>query len=91
MTTMDLAEDEGEPSCASNPPPKPPPPAHVREVAGMLLWIFAVCVVLIIGLVTCVAFWRPESLEDVTGFFGTVIATLGTLLGGVVAFYFARR
>jgi len=25
------------------------------------------------------------------GFFSTVVATLGTLIGGVVAFYFARR
>lgn len=30
-------------------------------------------------------------MKDLIGFFGTVIATLGTLIGGVVAFYFARR
>jgi hypothetical protein len=32
-----------------------------------------------------------SAFKDLIGFFSTVVAMLGTLLGGVVAFYFARR
>jgi hypothetical protein len=88
---LNLVDMDGEPSPASNSPTDHTPPEHVRQMANMLLWIFAVCVILIILLATSVAFWREQSLKDIIGFFGTVIATLGTLLGGVVAFYFARR
>ena len=42
--------------------------------------------VLILVMATWVAWFQPGSLKDVIGFFATVVATLGTLLDGVVAF-----
>jgi hypothetical protein len=73
------------------PDERPPPPDHIRSVASYLLLIFGISMILILLLTTAVAWWRVEALKDVINFFGTIVATLGTLLGGVVAFYFARR
>jgi hypothetical protein len=56
-----------------------------------LLVIFGITIVLILLLTTAIACWRESALKDLIGFFSTVVAMLGTLLGGVVAFYFARR
>jgi hypothetical protein len=91
--SLDLAAaaGEGEPTDKSEPPGDSPSPDHSREVAKFLLWIFGVCIFLIIALSFTTALTKPDSLEVVLGFFGTIVAALGTLLGGVVAFYFARR
>jgi hypothetical protein len=71
---------------------QPPPPAdHVRAVARTLLLIFGLSMGMILLLTAAVAFWRESALKDTIAFFGTVVATMGTLLGGVIAFYFARR
>jgi len=56
----------------------------------LLLWIFGGCLVAVIGLVVIVAWRLPDGLQDVIGFYGSIVTMLGTLLGGVVAFYFAR-
>lgn len=101
-TTDRIVEDEnirdlsGEDDRASRggvqrPDERPPPADHVRWVANKILWIFGVCIVLILLLTTATAWWKTAALKDVIGFFSTVIATFGTLIGGVVAFYFARR
>jgi hypothetical protein len=73
------------------PPVTGPPHDHVRSVALRLLLIFEVCLFSVLILATMIAWLRPESLQDMIGFFGTVVATMGTLLGGVVAFYFTQR
>lgn len=73
------------------PDERPPPPDHVRSIASYLLLIFGISMILILLLTTAVAWWHETALKDVINFFGTVVATMGTLLGGVVAFYFARR
>lgn len=70
---------------------RPPPADHVKRIAAILLLIFGVSLVLILVLTTVTAWWKPDALKDLIGFYSTVVATLGTLLGGVVAFYFARR
>jgi hypothetical protein len=84
-------DDRASQGGVSRPEELPPPPDHIRRVASYLLLIFGVSIVLILLLTTAIAWWRADALKDVVGFFGTVVATLGTLLGGVVAFYFARR
>ncbi len=71
--------------------PASPSPDHVRTVALSLLLIFGVCLVSILILVSLIGWFRTPALKDMIGFFSTVVATLGTLIGGVVAFYFARR
>lgn len=68
-----------------------PPVKDVRMVAVRLLWIFSGVLVLALSLTTWVAFQRPDQLQDVIAFFGTVIATVSTLVAGVVAFYFANK
>ncbi|HET9141392.1 hypothetical protein [Actinophytocola sp.] len=73
------------------PPVAGPPQDHVRSVALQLLLIFEVCLFSVLILATMIAWLRPEALQDMIGFFGTVVATMGTLLGGVVAFYFTQR
>ncbi len=88
----DLSNEDRQASLAGVGVPEEQPPAdHVRSVARAILLIFGVSMGLILLLTTAVAFWRQPALKDVIAFFGTVVATLGTLLGGVVAFYFARR
>jgi hypothetical protein len=96
VESLDLSDEERAASEKGLSPPAstatdPPPHDHIRAVALRLLWIFGVCLIAIIGLATVIACLRPGSLKDMIGFFGTVIATLGTLLGGVVAFYFSRH
>jgi hypothetical protein len=92
---LDLSEKERDASTKGlgpGPSSVPAPPAdHVKEVAERLLFIFGACLFAILVFATVSAWFRPETLKDIIGFFGTVVATLGTLLGGVVAFYFARR
>jgi hypothetical protein len=93
-TVLDLSRQPAEREASTkglDPGVTGPPQDHVRAVALRLLLIFGVCLFSVLILATLVAWLRPTSLQDMIGFFGTVIATLGTLLGGVVAFYFTRR
>jgi hypothetical protein len=89
----DLSDEDRQASLAGVgiPHEQPPPADHVRAVAHAILLIFGLSMAMILLLTAAVAFWRESALKDVIGFFGTVVATMGTLLGGVVAFYFARR
>lgn len=89
----DLSEedDTASRSGVSEPEELTPPIDHIRSVASYLLVIFGITIVLILLLTTVIACWRESALKDMIGFFSTVVAMLGTLLGGVVAFYFARR
>ena len=96
LEPWDLSDEERTASVRGlSPPstaaPEPPPHQYVREVALRLLFIFGLCLLVIILMSSVIAWFKPESLKDMVSFFGTVIATLGTLLGGVVAFYFSRR
>jgi hypothetical protein len=84
-------DDDASQTGVSRPEELTPPVDHIRSVATYLLVIFGLTIVLILVLTTAVACWRQSALKDLIGFFSTVVAMLGTLLGGVVAFYFARR
>ncbi|WP_067496474.1 hypothetical protein [Actinoplanes sp. TFC3] len=75
----------------SAPPETGPPADDIRAVALFLLRLFGACMLLIILATSALAWLEPTGLKDLIAFFGTVIATLGTLLGSVVAFYFTRR
>jgi hypothetical protein len=95
-TVMDLSERaeelaDGQRGLDRNITTEAPPHDHVRTVATRLLFIFGGCLFLILGLATAVAYFRPEVLKDMINFFATIVAMLGTLLGGVVAFYFTRK
>ena len=89
----DLSEEDDNASQGgvSKPEELTPPVDHIRSVASYLLVIFGITIVLILLLTTAIACWRESALKDLIGFFSTVVAMLGTLLGGVVAFYFTRR
>jgi len=63
----------------------------VRAVARALLLIFGLRMVMFLLLTAAVAFWREAALRDVVAFFGTIVATMGTALGGVITCYFGRR
>jgi hypothetical protein len=91
ITDLSGEDDHASRSGVQRPEERPPPPDHIRRVANQLLLIFGVSIILILLLTTAIAWGRTGALKDVIGFFSTVVATLGTLLGGVVAFYFARR
>lgn len=84
-------DDDASRTGVSKPEELAPPVDHIRSVATYLLVTFGITIVLILILTTAVACWRESALKDLIGFFSTVVAMLGTLLGGVVAFYFARR
>jgi hypothetical protein len=68
-----------------------PYPCWYEDGETYLLVIFGMTIVPILVLTTAVACRRESALKDLIGFFSPVVAMLGTLLGGVVAFYFARR
>jgi hypothetical protein len=72
-------------------PAEGPPADHSRMVALLLLLIFGLCLGAVVILATVIAWHKPDALKDIVAFYGTIVATLGTLIGGVVAFYFARR
>lgn len=68
-----------------------PDPKHSRQIAFALLVIFGLGLAGIVGMTTLIAWHRSAVLPDVVAFFGTIVTMLGTLIGGVVAFYFSRR
>ncbi|MDI6103765.1 hypothetical protein QLQ12_34640 [Actinoplanes sp. NEAU-A12] len=93
-TELNLSDDHPDPRASRrglDEPSEGPPPDHVRAVAFLLLWIFGLCLGGVVILATVIAMNKPDVLKDMVAFFSTIVATLGTLIGGVVAFYFARR
>ncbi len=93
-TELDLAGDDEDKSASSRGllvPSTLPPPEDTRAVALSLLRFAGLCTALIVVLATVTAFVGSNNLKEMIAFYTTIIATLGTLLGGVVAFYFARR
>jgi membrane protein YqaA with SNARE-associated domain len=45
----------------------------------------------VIALAFTSALVKPEALADLAAFYGIIVSTLGTALGGVTGFYFGQR